>query len=308
MKVKEERFVPAYRKLSDREFRDKIEAARGILAECRLCPRECGVNRLEGDVGVCRCGLQIKVSSAGPHFGEEPELVGIGGSGTIFLTSCNLKCIFCQNYEISWLGEGYGCSIESVAQMMLSLQRRGCHNINLVTPTHFMPQLLEAIYLASKEGLELPIVYNCGGYESLEALRILDGVVDIYMPDLKYGDNAPGARYSGVKDYFDRAKEAIKEMHRQVGDLKVDRFGIAKRGLIIRHLVMPNNVARTDKVLKFIASEISPHSYVNVMDQYRPTFRANLYPEINRRITRSEYLEALSLAKSLIVWHPEREG
>jgi putative pyruvate formate lyase activating enzyme len=302
----DEKFVPAYRKLSDKEFEDRIEIARGMLVECKLCPRECGVNRLEGKLGVCRSGAQIKVSSAGPHFGEEPELVGIGGSGTIFLTNCNLKCIFCQNYEISWLGEGYECSTESVAQMMLSLQRRGCHNINFVTPTHFMPQLLEAIYLASKEGLELPIVYNCGGYESIEALKVLDGVVDIYMPDLKYGDNAPAMRYSGVKDYFDRAREAIKEMHRQVGDLQVDRFGVAQRGLIIRHLVMPDNIARTDKVLQFIATEISPNSYVNVMEQYRPTFRANLHPEINRRITRSEYFSALRLAQSLLRWPPPR--
>jgi len=306
--MKGEKFVPAYKKLSDKEFKDKIEQARSLLESCRLCPRKCGVNRLAGETGACRSGAQLKISSAGPHFGEEPELVGIGGSGTIFMTNCNLRCVFCQNFEISQLGEGYECSVESAAKIMLALQERGCHNINLVTPTHFMPQLLEAIYLASKQGLELPIVYNCGGYESVEALKILDGVIDIYMPDFKYGDNLAGARYSGVPDYFDRAKEAIKEMHRQVGDLEVDEFGIAKRGLIIRHLVLPNDVANTEKVLKFIAEEISPNSYVNVMDQYRTTFREYLYPEINRRITRDEYYKALMIADRLLQRRPHRRG
>ncbi|MCX8126092.1 MAG: radical SAM protein [Dehalococcoidia bacterium] len=256
------------------------------------------MNRLKGEKGYCRSGSNLMVSSYGPHFGEEPELVGRHGSGTIFLTNCNLLCVYCQNYEISHRGEGTVTSEEEVAEYMLRLQRLGCHNINLVTPTHFTPQLVKAICLAAGKGLKLPIVWNCSGYENVEIIRLLDGVVDIYMPDIKYATSEPASKYSHSPDYFERCQEAVREMHRQVGDLKVDRAGIALRGLLIRHLVLPSNLAGSEEVLKFVLS-LSANTYINIMDQYRPCGEAYRYPELSRRPTPAEFFKVVDTARRL---------
>ena len=273
---------------------DKLEA---ILNECKLCPRECGVNRNKGEKGYCKSDKHLMVSSVQPHFGEEDVLVGSHGSGTIFLTHCNLRCIYCQNYDISHLGYGQRMTEEEFAFNMLSLQKRGCHNVNFVTPTHFTPQIVKALKIAIEKGLRIPIVYNCGGYEAKSTIELLDGIVDIYMPDIKYGDVENAKRYSNAPDYFDRCKEAVKEMHRQVGDLKVDESGIAYRGLLIRHLVLPNGIAGSAEVLKFVATEISKEAYVNIMMQYRPMYKAYEYKELNRGIKMSEYREAIDIAR-----------
>ncbi len=267
-----------------------------ILENCTLCPRGCGVNRLAEGRGFCQVGARARVSNAGPHFGEEAPLVGKNGSGTVFFAGCNLGCLFCQNYDISHLVAGEEVSETELAGQMLSLQRLDCHNINLVTPTHVVPQILRALAEARREGLDLPVVYNCGGYESVETIKLLEGAVQIYMPDFKYGDNAAGKRYSGVDDYFDRASEAIREMHRQVGDLILDKEGIAQRGLLIRHLVLPEGLAGTERVMEFIAQKLSADSYVNIMAQYHPEFRAAEFPELDRRITRQEYQQAIEIA------------
>ncbi len=265
-----------------------------LLNPCQLCPRECKVNRLKGETGNCKAGLRPKVSSYHQHFGEEFCLVGRFGSGTIFFTHCNLHCIYCQNYDISQLGLGREISIEVLAQMMLDLQELGCHNINLVTPTPWVPQIIEASAIAQENGLHLPIVYNCGGYESIKTLKLLEGIIDIYMPDIKYGNNENGEKYSKVPDYWDAVRQALKEMHRQVGDLIIED-GIATKGLIIRHLVLPNNLAASESVFEFIASEISKNSFINVMDQYHPSYRANEYRELNRRISPEEYRNTLRI-------------
>ena len=272
-----------------------------MLKDCSLCPRRCGVNRLAGELGACRSGSKAVVASFGPHFGEEPPLVGFGGSGTIFLSNCNLRCIFCQNCEISHGGEGIAVNPEQLAQMMLALQARGCHNVNFVTPTHFMPQILQALVIAVQQGLRIPIVWNCGGYESVEALKLLDGVVDIYMPDFKYSSAEVAARLSGTppegpSSYPAACMEAIKEMHRQVGDLVLDKRGIAVRGLLVRHLVLPNGLAGTEEVMRFLA-KLSKNTYVNIMDQYHPCYKAYTVPEINRRITFQEYEAAVEAAR-----------
>jgi putative pyruvate formate lyase activating enzyme len=291
-------FVPSYIRLFENgELQQRVEALKEILKECRLCPRECGVNRLNGKVGVCQAGIELKVSSAFPHFGEEPPLVGYHGSGTIFLSHCNLRCIFCQNYDISHLGHGEPMTPPDMARVMVRLQEIGCHNINFVTPTHYAPQIVASLPEAIERGLRLPLVYNCSGYESIEVIRLLEGVVDIYMPDAKYMDGRYSKEFSNAPDYPEVIKEVLKEMHRQVGDLTANSQGIAERGLLIRHLVMPNGVASSEAVLRFIAEEISVHSYVNIMDQYRPEYRANEFPEINRRITQKEYLEAVERAR-----------
>ncbi len=237
-----------------------------------------------------------KVSSYNPHFGEESPLVGMHGSGTIFITSCNLGCVFCQNYDISHLGEGYEVSFERFAQMMIELQNMDCHNINFVTPTHVVPQILEALPIAIRGGLKIPLVYNTGGYDLVETLQLLDGIFDIYMPDFKFSDNDTAARLCRAEDYPEVAMKAIKEMHRQVGDLVINERGIAERGLIVRHLVMPNELAGTCKVMQFLAGEISRNTYVNIMDQYYPCGLARQYPEINRRITAEEFEYALRIA------------
>jgi len=254
------------------------------------------VNRLEDELGVCRTGKDAVVSSFSPHYGEESPLVGQHGSGTIFMTNCNLKCIFCQNYDISHLERGEKVTIEQFASMMLMLQGRGCHNINIVTPTHVVPQMLAALQIAVENGLNAPLVYNCGGYESVEMLELLDGIVGIYMPDFKYADEEVGEKLSKSKDYPQVAKAALKEMHRQVGDLMMDSRGVAQRGLLVRHLVLPNGLAGTPELMRFLAEEISPNTYVNVMAQYRPCFKAGEYSEINRRPTNKEYQDAVQAA------------
>ena len=274
----------------------KIKQAYKLLEECRLCPRRCGVNRLKGEIGFCKAGLLPMVSSFHAHFGEEPPISGRSGSGTIFFTHCSLKCVFCQNYPISHLGEGREVSMKELANMMLSLQEQGCHNVNFVTPSHYVPQILEAVFLAKEKGLKVPLVYNCGGYESLEAIKILDGVIDIYMPDMKYSENSAAKKYSLAPDYFEVSKKAVKEMHRQVGDLKVEK-GIAKKGLLIRHLVLPDGLAGSEKIFDFIVKKLSPDTYVNIMAQYYPCHHSFKFSEISRRITRLEYADALNLAK-----------
>lgn len=280
------------------ELDRRAEALTALLLHCRLCPRGCGVNRKEGERGVCRAGYLPAVSSAFPHFGEEPELVGSGGSGTIFMTHCNLRCVFCQNDEISHGGEGSEVPVEDLAASMIALQERGCHNINVVTPTHYAPQIVSALACAARNGLKLPLVYNTGGYDSVEVIRMLAGVVDIYMPDYKFADEAPARTYLSAPDYPEVAGEALLEMHRQVGVLRTDRNGIAYRGLLIRHLVMPEGLAGTPKVAAFIAGRLSPDSYVNVMDQYHPQHRAYRFPEIARRITQPEYRSAVDAARA----------
>jgi putative pyruvate formate lyase activating enzyme len=237
------------------------------------------------------------ISSYGPHFGEESPLVGINGSGTIFFTYCNLQCIFCQNYSISQLGEGTETSRDDLARMMLSLQVKGCHNINLVSPSHVVPFILDALELAAGMGLNLPLVYNTGGYDSLETLKLLDGIIDIYMPDMKYSDEKTGEQLSNIKDYPDINRAAVKEMHRQVGDLQIDDHGVAQRGLLVRHLVLPERLAGTEEVVRFIAREISTGTYLNIMAQYRPCYKAHNSPPISRPLLREEFQEAVTLAR-----------
>lgn len=275
---------------------ERVEAARALLETCRVCPRCCGTNRLDGDVGKCRTANEAMVSSYGPHFGEESPLVGKYGSGTIFFTNCNLRCLFCQNYSISQLGEGERVSKEELALMMLSLQARGCHNINLVSPTHVVPQILEALKIAVESGLHVPLVYNTGGYDSVETLSILDGIVDIYMPDMKYGDENIARELSGIENYPQVNKAAIREMHRQVGDLQTSQEGVAQRGLLVRHLVLPKGLAGTKDVVDFIAKEISANTYVNIMAQYHPCYKAHEIPSLAARISKAELREAVELA------------
>lgn len=289
---------PSYLKLYRKgTLFERIASLAKLAASCTLCPRNCGVNRIEGKKGECGGGNKALVSSAFPHMGEEPPLTGTGGSGTIFFGHCNLKCIFCQNYEISHSGEGREVTAPELAEEMLKLQRSGCHNINLVTPTHYAHLIVAALPAAIDGGLELPLVWNCGGFESVEVIKLLDGIVDIYMPDIKYGDDRYSIKYSKAPFYFRAAKEAAKEMHRQVGDLEIDDRGIARRGMIIRHLVMPGDIAKTEKILTFIADEISKESYVNIMDQYNPCYRAVEFPEINRRISMAEFDKVIDFAR-----------
>jgi putative pyruvate formate lyase activating enzyme len=277
-------------------LRARVEKAKSILEECYLCPRHCGVNRLAGESGKCHVTNQVVVSSYGPHFGEEAPLVGRHGSGTIFFTYCNLRCAFCQNYAISQLGEGSVVDREELARMMLSLQARGCHNINLVSPTHVVPHILEALELAVSMGLYLPLVYNSGGYDSVETLELLDGIVDIYMPDMKYSDEKTAEQLSGIKDYPKVNKAAIKEMHRQVGDLQIDEQGIARRGLLVRHLVLPHRLAGTQEIVRFLARDISTNTYLNIMAQYHPCYKAFDIPLLSRPVNKQEFHEAIDLA------------
>jgi putative pyruvate formate lyase activating enzyme len=275
----------------------KIAAAYDILSQCNLCPRNCLVDRHHGERGVCRTGDQPVVSSYSPHFGEEDPLVGQHGSGTIFLTHCNLYCIFCQNYEISHGGEGEEVSIPDLAAMMLLLQKRGCHNINFVTPSHQVYQILAALPQAIEGGLHVPLVYNTGGYDAVETLRLLDGVVDIYMPDLKFWDSQIAKDLCQAEDYPEIARQALKEMHRQVGDLAMDEAGVAQRGLLVRHLVLPDGLAGTREIMKFLAREVSPDTYVNVMGQYRPCGRASEHPALRKFLTGPEHEQAQQMAR-----------
>jgi putative pyruvate formate lyase activating enzyme len=292
---------PPYLALHRRgEIRARAEAASALREAdgCRLCPRECGVHHEDGEEGVCGVGTSAVISSVAPHFGEESCLVGTGGSGTIFFAGCNLHCVFCQNYEISsaphlWKEVGP----QELAAQMLSLQTRRVMNLNFVTPSHLVPEILFALDLAIEAGLTLPIVFNTGGYDRVETLRLLEGIVSIYMPDLKYADGSVAERYSNAPDYPEVAKAAIREMHRQVGDLELDHRGVAVRGLLVRHLVLPGDLAGTAEVVRFLAEEISPDTVINVMDQYHPEFKARAIPELNRRISVQEYSEARSLAK-----------
>ena len=281
------------------KLRGRVERAITLLADCKLCPRRCGVNRVNDATSVCRTGRHAIVSSYGPHFGEERCLSGACGSGTVFFAHCNLRCVFCQNYEISWGGEGRATTAPELAAMFLDLQKRGCHNINLVTPTHYSTQLVQAIVTARGLGLKVPIVWNCSGYENVEVIKLLEGFVDIYMPDIKYGVRESAEKYSDAPDYFERSKEAVLEMQRQVGNLKVDGRGVAYRGLLIRHLVLPNNLAGSENVLEFISTEVSRDCYVNIMAQYRPCGKASDFEELNRRPTRDEYMSVIKAARRL---------
>jgi putative pyruvate formate lyase activating enzyme len=296
---KEEGFLPAYAKLEQEgKFADRVEQAYAILENCRLCPRGCEVNRKKGDKGFCRAPFRSVVFGAHPHFGEEMPLVGRYGSGTIFFSNCNLRCIFCQNWPIAHEGKGKEIEDKDLAEMMLYLQEIGCHNINLVTPTHVMPNILSATRIAMRKGLRLPLVYNTSGYELLEIVKLLDGVVDIYMPDMKYMDDDQAAKYSsGASDYPEVTAKAIVEMNRQVGVLVTDANGIALRGLIIRHLVMPNRVAGTEKFVKWVAQNLPTSTYVNIMPQYRVEYKAYEYPKISRGITVQEFLESMEWAE-----------
>ncbi|MEJ2670952.1 MAG: radical SAM protein [Deltaproteobacteria bacterium] len=275
----------------------KIAAAYDILSQCNLCPRNCLVDRHHGERGLCRTGDQPVVSSFSPHFGEEDPLVGQRGSGTIFFTHCNLYCLFCQNYEISHGGEGEEVDIADLAAMTLILQKQGCHNINFVTPSHQVYQILAALPAAIEGGLNLPLVYNCGGYDAVETLRLLDGVIDIYMPDFKFWDPAVAQDLCQAEDYPEIARQAFKEMHRQVGDLVLDEQGVARRGLLVRHLVLPDGLAGTREVMEFLAREISPRTYVNVMGQYRPCGRAAQHPTLRKFLTGLEHEQAQKLAR-----------
>ena len=300
-------FVPSYLKLGENELKRRVDKAYSLLSPCVLCPRECRVMRDKGEVGTCRADSRLFVSSYNLHFGEEPPISGRNGSGTIFLTHCLSRCVYCQNYPISQMGNGNETTPEELASMMIYLQNSGAHNINFVTPTHYVPQIVHGIYLASKRGLNIPIVYNTFGYESLEVLRLLEGIIDIYMPDMRYSDNRYAARYSAVKDYVEHNREAVKEMYRQVGDLKlVD--GVAVRGLLVRLLVLPNGVSGTEESLRFLREEVSQDTYISLMDQYFPAYKAHKYSEISRFITHEEYESVLNCAKEFRGWIQNARG
>jgi putative pyruvate formate lyase activating enzyme len=304
-------FEPAYLSLHRTgELEERAEELWSIMESCRLCPRMCGVNRLNGRRGVCRApGTRLVISGSHPHFGEERPLVGTGGSGTIFLAHCNLRCAFCQNYEIALLGRGERSTISEFARMMLRLQRIGCHNINLVTPTHYSAHILKAIDIAAGRGLRLPIVYNTSGWERRKILELLDGVVDIYLPDFKYWDSEMSAKYSsGAESYPDITGRAIVQMHRQVGVAKPAKDGIMQRGLMIRHLVMPNNTGGSEKVMEWIAGNLPKDTYVNIMVQYNPVYKAYDFPELSRRITKNEYVPVVERAKDLGLTNLDVQG
>jgi putative pyruvate formate lyase activating enzyme len=292
-------FEPAYLyAYRSGELRRRVERARELLRLCAVCPRDCQVNRLEDQFAVCKTGRHAVVSSYFPHFGEEDCLRGWKGSGTIFFSGCNLRCVFCQNFDISWKLRGAPAPAQRLAEMMLELQSQGCHNINLVTPEHVVPQIVAALPHAIEGGLRLPLVYNTSAYDSIDSLQLLDGLVDIYMPDFKYWDAEMARKYSKAPDYPAVARRTIKEMYRQVGDLKMDENGLARSGLLIRHLVMPGDIAGTRHILHWITRELSPATYVNVMAQYSPAGKVSRreYPEINRRVTPAEFERALGEA------------
>jgi len=292
-------FEPAYVKLHKTgELKKRGEELWEMMRSCKLCPRKCGARRLEGERGFCRGSSDLEISSFHPHFGEERPLVGHGGSGTVFFTNCGLRCVFCINWEISQGGMGTKRSIDDLAAMMLRLQKRGCHNVNMVTPTHYSAHIVRALDVAAGRGLRVPLVYNTCGWEKVEILKRLDGIVDIYLPDFKYGDGKMAAKYSSAaEDYPELTQKALLEMHRQVGAARPGPDGVMRRGLMIRHLVMPNRVGGTREVIRWIASNLPKDTYLNVMSQYTPTYKAFDYPKISRRITREEYREAVAWAK-----------
>ncbi|WOF17206.1 4Fe-4S cluster-binding domain-containing protein [Methanoplanus sp. FWC-SCC4] len=281
--------------LKEREWKAKL-----CLENCRLCPRKCGVDRTSGEAMYCKGGELPKIAAFGSHFGEEEVISGTRGSGTIFFTGCTLSCLFCQNYEISHLGEGREYQETDLSSMMLDLQKAGCHNINLVSPTHFVPQIIGALNKAAEKGFNLPLVYNAGGYENVETIRLLDGIVDIYMPDIKFGDDKTSRFLSDAQNYTHHMKAALKEMYRQTGDLELDENGIAKRGLLIRHLVLPENLSGTNEVFRFISEEISKDTYVSIMSQYTPAGNTDFLKSTGlfRKITDNEYREAKKTAHS----------
>jgi putative pyruvate formate lyase activating enzyme len=288
---------PSYLEMKKEDLKKRVDRARSLLSPCTVCPRNCGVDRLENKLGVCKTGEKAIVSSFNPHFGEENPLVGRGGSGTIFFSHCNLKCIFCQNYEISHMGEGDEVDPGKISAIMLYLQKLGCENINFVSPTHVVPQILASLPKAMERGLRLPLVYNTGGYDTVETLRLLEGIIDIYMPDAKYSSPEVSKQLSGVEDYPQANRDALREMHRQVGDLELDHRGVAKSGLLVRHLVLPGGLSGTEEVTDFIAREISTDTYINIMDQYRPCYRAGELDLLDRSLTGREYEEAVKAAK-----------
>ena len=296
MNKKEIGRYPSYQGIKN--FRPIIQELKSMLNPCRICPRNCGVDRFTSNKGACRTGYLPIVASYNLHHGEEPPISGYRGSGTIFFSGCPLRCLFCQNYPISQYINGNEISIEELANYMLILQKKGAHNINLVTPTHVVPQFIEALAIAVEKGLNIPIVYNCGGYENLEVLQLLDGIVDIYLPDMKYGSDKNALRYSGVKNYVEINRKAVAEMYRQVGDLALDEDGVAVKGLIVRHLVLPNNISGTDEVLKFIAS-LSTTISISLMSQYFPAYKAPEIEELSKRLTVEEYQRATKLMKTL---------
>jgi len=282
--------------LSKRALTERKDNLLCRLSDCDICPRNCHVNRQKGERGICSTGRHAQVSSYNLHFGEEPPISGFRGSGTIFFTHCNLKCCFCQNYPISQLGHGREVSSPELAEIMLRLQEKGAHNINFVTPTHVIPQIIEALEIARERGFCLPLVYNSGGYDKVETLKLMEGIIDIYMPDAKYYDEKKSEKYSSAPDYFRVNQEALLEMHRQVGELVLNKEGIATRGLLIRHLVLPENISSSREILEFISKRISPETYLSIMAQYHPAHTAVKYHELNRRITRKEYQQVLDWA------------
>lgn len=299
-----ETFVPAYLELYENNpgiFNERAERAQKLLEECTVCPRECGINRLKDEHGICRSGRHAPVSSAFPHHGEEDGLRGWGGSGTIFFSFCNLKCVFCQNHELSWQGHGNERDADDLAALMIRLQDHGCHNINFVTPEHVVPQIMEALPIAIEKGLKVPLVYNTSAYDSMHSMELMDGIVDIYMPDFKFWDRSHARYYMAAEDYPDVARKVIREMHRQVGPLRFDENGIALRGLLIRHLIMPGDEAGSGEIFRFLARQVSRHTWVNIMAQYHPDGmvlrKPEKYAKINRIITGREYREAFRAAR-----------
>lgn len=290
--------VPSYLKENLSLLEEKAEILFERLKNCDLCGRKCKINRYE-KTSWCKSGVDVKISSYGSHFGEENIISGKRGSGTIFFTNCCLRCVFCQNYEISQLEEGYRVSIEELSEIMLQLQKIGCHNINLVTPTHFIPQIFKGGLIAIKKGLKIPFVYNCGGYENPEVLKLLEGFIDVYMPDAKYGDNEIAEKYSGVPDYWDVCKKSLIEMKKQVQDIVLNEEKVAIRGILIRHLIIPSNLSSTEKVLEFIKNNLGENTWISLLTQYHPEFKAYKFPEINRRINMEESTKALKKAEEI---------
>jgi len=287
---------PSYLELYNSGALERVaEKAFGLLESCVICPRRCKVNRLKEELGFCKIGLLARVYSYMPHHGEEPPISGTKGSGTIFFSGCNMACAYCQNYEFSQLGEGRQVQADELARQMLELQQLGCHNINLVTPTHVMPQILKALNIAASLGLKIPLVYNTSGYELAGMLKLLRGIVDIYLTDMRYADNEISIKYSNAPDYPKYNQESTKEMQRQVGVAQFDDNGTILRGLVIRHLVLPDNASGTERIMKFIAEEISGESYISLMSQYTPYYRAHEFKELSRRLSYQEYVEAKSL-------------